>query len=376
MPRPPLGSLRAPAVTLATLVALVALLSPPTTSLATELRPGKHTLSGKSVQICNVIGDAKIVAGTGSDVVVEVVTKGADGAKLRVVIDECRGAKRLRVIYPSNHVVEPTMGRNETRISTLDGCCGSERIHFTRPGGDGIEARADLTIHMPRDQKLSLTQATGPIDVADVQGTLALDTGGGEISVRSLVGALSIDSGSGGVSVEKSKGVLAIDSGSGGVTIDGFDGTLAVDSGSGGVVLSHLRTDKIAVDSGSGVVSGENVIAGALSVDSGSGGIEFIGLDAPKISFDTGSGGVTAALARSPESLHIDSGSGGVTLKTPRDLDAMFEITCDKRRLDISVPVVASRVSDEYFEGRAGSGRGLIVIESGSGRVTVRSDQD
>ena len=375
MPRPPLGSPRTPAVPLFTLVSLAALLAPPATSFATELTPGRHTLSGKSVQVCNVIGDAKIVPGDGAAVVVEVATHGADGGKLRVVIDECRGEKRLRVIYPSNRVVDPSMGRFENRTTTLDGCCGNERIRFTRPG-DGLDARADLTIHVPRDQNLALTQAAGPIDVADFQGTLALDTGGGEIAVRGLVGALSIDSGSGEVSIEKSKGVIDVDSGSGGVTINDFDGTLSIDSGSGGVTVSNLRTDKVSIDSGSGVVSGDNVTAAALSVDSGSGGIEFKRLNAPKISFDVGSGGVSAALARSPELLHIDSGSGGVTLKTPRGLDAMFEITCSKRRLDLGVPVVASRVSDDYFEGRAGSGRGLIVIDSGSGRVSVRGYED
>ena len=374
MPRTIPRSLRTHAALLA-LALLVAPLAFSSLASAAEVTPGRHTLRGKSVQICNVIGDAKLVPGDGPEVVVEVTTRGKDGSRLRVVVDECQGQKRLRVVYPSDRVVDSTVGRYNRQQTTFDGCCGSARIYLTRPG-DGLDARADLTIHVPRDQNLALTQAAGPIDVTQVQGSLSLDNGGGDISVNGLVGTLSIDSGSGEVSIENSKGVLDVDSGSGGVRIEGFDGTLAIDSGSGGVRVSNLRADKASISSGSGSVEGENIVAAVLAVDSGSGGIEFTRLNAPQIVFDTGSGGVSAALARSPESLRIDSGSGGVRLTTPRDLDAMLDITCDKRNLDLGVPVVASHVGDERFQGRAGSGHGLIVIESGSGRVSLQADED
>ena len=368
-------SFRTPAAPGLALVTLAALLLPASPALSADSTPGRHTLQGQSVQICNVIGDAKLVPCDGAEVVVEVTPRGADGGKLRVVIDECRGEKRLRVVYPSDRIVDPTMGSHERRENRIDGCCGPLRTRFTRPG-EGLDARADLTIHVPRDQKVALTQAAGPIGVDGVRGDVALETGSGDVSVRGLLGALSIDVGSGEVAIQKSKGTLAIDAGSGGVRINGYDGTLAVDCGSGGIDLMNVRSDKAAIDSGSGAVSGEDIVAGVLAVDTGSGAIEFTRLDSPRMVFDSGSGGVSARLLRSPESLRIDSGSGGVRLTTPRDLNAMLEITCNKRRLDLGVEVVASRVSDEHFEGRAGSGRGLIVIESGSGRVSLQTEDD
>ena len=91
------------------------------------------------------------------------------------------------------------------------------------------------------------------------------------------------------------------------------------------------------------------------------------------IALDSGSGGVRADLVESPSSLHIESGSGGVQLMAPRDLDAVLQISCSKKRLDLDMPVTASRISSDYFEGRAGNGSGLIVIESGSGRVSLQS---
>lgn len=370
-PRPP----RAYAAPFVALFALASFLPLPSIASADGLAPGRHVLRGKSVAVCNVIGDAKIVQGEGADVVVEVTPRGADGGRLRVVIDECKGQKQLRVVYPSDRVVDPTMGPHEVRQSTLDGCCATQRIHFTRPG-EGLDARADLTIHVPRDQKFALTQGTGPIDVTDVRGAIAIDTGGGDVSVTNLIGSLSIDAGSGEISVRKSKGWLAVDAGSGGARIDEFDGTIAIDAGSGGVNLSNVRADKVAIDGGSGGISGDDIVAAVFVIDSGSGNIELTKLNSPRMVFDSGSGGISAGLSRSPESLRIESGSGGVRLTTPRDLDVTFDITCNKRRLDIGVPVVASRVSNEHFEGRAGSGRGLIQIESGSGRVSVQPQED
>jgi hypothetical protein len=364
------GSIRSRLALVSSLTALPLFL--PFSASAAEVTPGQHTLRGASVQICNIIGETTLVPGSGSDVIVEVTPRGADGDKLRVVLDECRGQKRLRVVYPSDHIVDPSMGRSEVRMSSLHGCCGPGTIRFTRPG-DGIDARADLTIHVPKDQKLGLSQAAGRMEVTGVRGALAFDTSSGDIELKDVVGSVSIDTGSGEISMKGTKGSTSIDTGSGTIRIEDFDGTLAVDSGSGAVSVLNLRTDKTAISSGSGDVTGENVVAGVLAVDSGSGGIAFSGLTSPEIVFDTGSGGVSADLERSPRSLRIDSGSGGVTLTAPRDLDARLEISCSKRRLDIGLPVVASHVGDEYFAGRAGSGRGLIVIESGSGSVSLRA---
>jgi len=363
-----------PAATLAVALALMLTLAP-LAARASDLTPGRHVLRGEKVQICNAIGSVSFVATEGSDVIVEVTPRGADASKLRVAIDDCDGARRLRVVYPSNRIDDPKAGRFEFRETTLDGCCGKDRISFTRPG-EGLDAKADLVIHVPKNQKVSLGLATGSIEAEKLDARISIDTGGATIHVKEMTGALSIDSGSGGATVEGFKGALAIDSGSGGLEIEDLDGAVAIDSGSGRVTLSHVRSNKVAIDSGSGGVTGDDVVAGVFSVDCGSGGIELSRLSAKEIVFDNGSGGVTADLALSPSSLRIDSGSGGVTLTAPRDLDARLQISCDKRRLDLRLPVVASTISNNYFEGKAGNGRGLIVIETGSGGVSLKARSD
>ncbi|HET9951128.1 MAG TPA: DUF4097 family beta strand repeat-containing protein [Candidatus Eisenbacteria bacterium] len=354
---------------------VLAPLAAPTHALASDLAPGRHVLRGEKIQICNAIGAATLVPTDGADVVVEVTASGADGAKLRVAIDDCGGGKRLRVVYPSNRIADPKMGEHDRRETTLDGCCGPERIRFTRPG-DGLDARADLVIRIPKGQKLTLGLGAGSVSAEKLDARLGIDTGSAPIVVKGMTGSLALDSGSGGATVEHFTGSLAIDSGSGDLEIERFQGTLAVDSGSGGVTLNRVRCDKIAIDSGSGGVTGDDIVAAALSVETGSGGIDLTRLSAKVVDFDNGSGGVRAELAESPGSLHIESGSGNVVLTADRDLDAKLEIWCSKRRLHLDLPVEASRIESDYFEGRAGNGAGLIVIESGSGNVSLKARPD
>lgn len=351
-------------------LASIPLLSPP---LAGASTPERHVLRGKVVQVCNVIGDVRIVpAPAGGDVVVLANLVGPDASKLRVEVGECSGAKRLRIVYPSNRIVDPELGFGDRQISRLDGCCGSGRIELVRPGHGGLEARADLVIQVPRDQELKVAQAAGRIEAEGARANLDLETGSGAFRLVDVIGNVRIDSGSGEIRVEKSKGTVAIDTGSGEIEISDFDGTLEVDSGSGGVSVARLRSDVVAIASGSGRVTGDEVVAAKLVADTGSGRIEFSRLQSKEITFDTGSGGVFAELEDSPQSMRIDTGSGGVRLTTPADLDARIDITCPKGRLDLDVPVVASRRSDSRFQGKAGAGTGLIVIESGSGSVSLR----
>lgn len=354
----------------ATLALSLVSLAAPVQARASDLMPGRHVLHADKVQICNAIGNVSFVATTGADVLVEVTPRGADGSKLRVAIDDCDGGKRLRVVYPSDRIDDPEVGRFETHMINFDGCCGREMIHFTRPG-EGLDARADLVVRVPKNQTIHLGLGAGSIEAEKVDARLSVETGSATIHAKNVAGAWSIDSGSGGATVERFEGSLSIDSGSGELDIEDLDGALKIDSGSGRITLSRLRAGKATIESGSGRVTGDDLVAGVVSVESGSGGIELSRLSAKEIVFDNGSGAITADLALSPTSLRIDSGSGGVTLTTPRDLDARLQISCAKRRLGLHLPVTASTIDNDYFEGRAGQGRGLIVIEAGSGGVEL-----
>src|SRR5438045_2922378 len=69
----------------------------------------RHTLRGEAA-VWNVAGTIRVVPGTGSDVVVDVVRRGRDAGKLRIVSGAVRGRDAVRVVYPEDDVIYPAMG--------------------------------------------------------------------------------------------------------------------------------------------------------------------------------------------------------------------------------------------------------------------------
>src|SRR5260370_16321735 len=75
----------------------------------------RYSLKGDSVAVYNLVGELRVEAGAGSDVVVEIQRGGADAAKLDVQSGPLRGRETLRIIYPHAVLVLPDSGRGAGR---------------------------------------------------------------------------------------------------------------------------------------------------------------------------------------------------------------------------------------------------------------------
>ncbi|HEU4334331.1 MAG TPA: hypothetical protein VFT32_07530, partial [Candidatus Eisenbacteria bacterium] len=102
-----------------------ALLAP--SSRAATAAPGRHVIAADKVKVSNVIGTVTILPTDGRDVIVEVAAGGPDAAKLQVAVDDCEGGKHLRVVYPSDLVVDPEMRRGSSNRVHFDGCPHAQR---------------------------------------------------------------------------------------------------------------------------------------------------------------------------------------------------------------------------------------------------------
>ena len=329
----------------------------------------RYTLSGGKVAVFNLAGRMEVVAGTGSDVVVEVSTGGPDASQLRVESGPVRGVNSLRVLYPGDHVVYPDMPRgNSTRVRVLsDGTFGDRgkakaiawwtgsRTVTVRSSGSGLEAYADLRVLVPRGQRLEVHVAAG------------------EASVRNVDGDLFVDASCSPVTVDGVRGSLDVDLGSGDVEVRNVTGDLSLDTGSGSVHVVAVRGSRILIDTGSGGVEGEDLAGESLLVDTGSGHVVLRGVNAPDIKLDTGSGGVQMDLIGDVRSLLVDTGSGGVTLGVPASLGAEIEVDTGSGGINADIPLQIIRRDGSYFLGRIGDGRGRIRIDTGSGGVKLHS---
>jgi hypothetical protein len=319
----------------------------------------RHTIRGNDVAVYNLAGELRLEAGSGSEVVVEVARGGRGAGSLRVQTGRIRDRETLRVIYPDDRIVYPEGDRgSRDQISVRDdGTFGDHdrwgdgrRVTIARSGG-GLEAHADLTVQVPKGQRISVYLGAGKATVTNVDGDVLVDVSSASVTTRGTRGRLVLDTGSGEVSVSDAEGEVDLD------------------TGSGDVRLANIKGRRLRVDAGSGSLSGDKIAVPSLSLDLGSGGTQLSGVTADDIDIDSGSGSVDVSLLSDVRSLIVDSGSGSVTLRVPPTLGASVDIETGSGGIETDLPIAVTRRSGSRIVGTIGDGAGRIRIDSGSGEV-------
>lgn len=338
----------------------VAILVLAASSLAGAQGGERHAISGNTVAIYNLAGHVDIVAGSGSEVAVNVTRDGADARKLRIEKGTRDGVNDLRVVYPDDDIVYPALGRssNSTVSYSRDGYfngSGENRWNHIRVRGTGrgTEAWADLRVEVPAGKQVTMNLAVGDVVATNVKGRLRIDVGAARVHAHGHEGPLSIDAGSGGVVAEN------------------VTGDLDIDTGSGGVELTNVAGDRLKIETGSGGIRGTGVKASDLSIDVGSGGVDLGRVTAANAKFETGSGSLTVGFLNSPKSLNVDTGSGGATLIFPASLSAEIEVETGSGGITNDFALTVTRLDRRSLRGRIGSGDGRIRVETGSGGVRI-----
>jgi lia operon protein LiaG len=324
----------------------------------------RRTLSGDRIAIYNLAGRARVQAGSGSQVVVDVTLGGRDARQLKLATGEIRGSQSLRVVYPSDQIVYPEIGyRTRTQLSVNnDGTFGDndhghrfferDRVEI-RDSGSGLEAHADLVISVPRGQTIAVYWGVGETNVSNVDGDIRVSVAAATLTAEHTRGRLRLDTGSGSVSLTDAQGDVGLDTGSGSVTVNGVSGT------------------SLNMDTGSGQLRASDIDVKTLKADVGSGGLRLSRVKAPRIDVDAGSGGVELEILSVVDDLHIDAGSGGVTVRLPATLSADVDIETGSGGIDSDFPVQTTHVQRHHLRGRIGDGRGRVRIEAGSGSVRL-----
>jgi hypothetical protein len=333
----------------------------------------RKTLSGSSVAIYNIVGRIDIVAGTGSDVEVEIERAGSDARKLTVQVGEIRGRNTLRVIYPDDDIVyRDRNGRwgswNTTFSVRSDGTWGGDRSERggwfssgrrikVKGSGRGTEAWANLRILVPAGKHLDVNLGVGELSASRTSADLRLDAASAHVTATGTRGNLSIDAGSGGVEVRDATG-----------------DEISLETGSGGVTASGVTGKRCKLDTGSGGLTGDGIDCDEISMDVGSGSIGVRDAKANRVKLEAGSGGIRFSLRNSPRYLDVNAGSGGVTISLPAIVNAEIDISTGSGGIDSDFPVEVNRMERHHLRGKVGDGSGRFRIESGSGSVRLRKN--
>src|SRR5437762_12700044 len=210
----------------------------------------RYSLKGDSVAVYNLVGELRVEAGTGSDVVVEVQRGGADAAKLDVQSGPLRGRETLRIIYPGDVILMPEWGRgwNTTLRVRDDGTFGEEHgrhdrggwfregreVRITGRGRDGLEAYANLRVGVPAGKNVALYLGVGKAFVSNVEGVIRVYVASADVAADRTRGSLHVETGSGNVDLRTASGDVSLATGSGDITASGVDGSsLKLETGSG-----------------------------------------------------------------------------------------------------------------------------------------------
>lgn len=329
-----------------------------------QAAPVRYTIAGNKVSVYNLVGTLEILPGTGSSVTAEVEVRGPDAAKLKVQTGAIRGRQTLRVVYPDDHVIDPSMGENSrttlrvrsdgTFSDEKDGRDGGNRMTISG-SGDGLEASANVKLLVPAGTNLMVYWGHGRASVARVDADVFLDGASMPIHAEDLHGPFHADVGSGEIEIL------------------GSDAALNIDTGSGAVRLRDVRTpEQILVDTGSGEVDGTNLKAASVAIDTGSGAITLEQVEAKSVTLDTGSGEIDLDLTSDVSTLVVESGSGDVNVSFPPGVGAQLSVETGSGGIRSELALETQVRKHDALVGRLGDGHGSIGIETGSGTVTLR----
>ena len=321
--------------------------------------PERHTLRGTRVAIYDLVGDVRVLEGTGREVVVEVTRDGADASQLRVETGDIGGVPTLRVVFPfdrigyrddrGNHSISDLRVRDD---GTFGHGAGGRRVSIS--SRNGADAAADLVIRLPAGTTLDLKVGVGSVSAEGTQSDLSLDV-------------ISAD-----VTLNGTRGNVLVETASGGIEARDTEGNLDIDTGSGSVELTGVRATSLRVDTGSGSVQCERVAADEIDIDTGSGSVEIGAATARSIRVDVGSGSVDVALSREARDVYVDTGSGSVTLRVPESIGADVDLDTGSGDIDSDVPITIQGQARGSLKGRIGDGAAHITVSTGSGGIRIR----
>ncbi len=314
---------------------LAALLPAAAAPLAAQ-SPQRYDLGGAEVEIYNLVGSARLEAGSGNTVQVEVTTGGADAGKLKV---ETEGGT-LRVRFPGDRIRYSRMehgGSTTIRVDedgTFDGQHhGGRRVRISRDEGD-LEAWADLRITVPAGRSVELHLAVGRIAAANVNGRLRIEAAAAPVTVAGGKGDLSVTTASRDVRASGGNGPARLSTGSGEIEVSTWSGgDIEAETGSGDVRLSKVRATDVGVQ--------------------------------------TGSGNVTLELQSVVQSLDVETGSGDVSIVAPPSTSAKLEIATGSGDIESDFPLAVTRSGRHHLTGTIGDGKGRVSVGTGSGGVRL-----
>ena len=390
--RPPAAG-HAATVTAAAALAVLLLAPTPAQAQLSET----HTLEAEAVSVRNLVGEVRVVPGSGSRIQVTVVRAGPDAGELSVEVRREGDQEVLRVMYPDDRIVYRPLGRlSRSEWSPGDRNPFTELVparsrRITIAGsGRGLEAHAEITVRLPAGKRLGLYHAAGEVHLADVEGELDVNVRSASVQAVGITGPLRVNGRSGSVRVDRALGDVRVRTRSGAIqahavqgevvelaarsgTVEAGDLTFAradLSARSGRVRLEGAQGGRLSVKTRSGRIQGGDLEVGEVLITSRSGGAQLRRLAAGTLQAEARSGSIDLDLIRQVATGRVSTRSGQVTVRVPRTFSAELDLQT-RGRIRVDVPAGAVDQSRNRFRGRLGDGGARLEVRNRSGGIRI-----
>ncbi len=147
------------------------------------------------------------------------------------------------------------------------------------------DAKIDLTVAVPKNLRVKITDGSGWIEVSDLDASLAIADDSGSITVRNIRGNVRIKDGSGKIQIADIRGDLEVKDGSGSIQIDRIKGDVSVIDSSGGMSI-HDIDGNLTIRDGSGSIEINTVTQNVLIKEAGSGSLDIEGVKGKVVTWE------------------------------------------------------------------------------------------
>ncbi len=148
------------------------------------------------------------------------------------------------------------------------------------------DAKIDLTVAVPKNLRVKITDGSGWIEVSDLDASLAIADDSGSITVRNIRGNVRIKDGSGKIQIADIRGDLEVKDGSGSIQIDRIKGDVSVIDSSGGMSI-HDIDGNLTIRDGSGSIEINTVTQNVLIKEAGSGSLDIEGVKGKVVTWES-----------------------------------------------------------------------------------------
>ena len=183
------------------------------------------------------IGRLEITCGAGTFELISVAGLGAIRVEARIEVEGLQG-DALQAFVQKNVRLKLEKRKNTAVLQSEVGVSSMKNK----------EVRINLSMTVPDNLEVKITDASGFLRIENFQGNLEIDDDSGRIEIESIVGNVKINDGSGGMVIEDVTDLVTVRDGSGPIEIYYVEGDVGVTDGSGDIKIRNIDGNVTVMD--------------------------------------------------------------------------------------------------------------------------------